>query len=166
MESLKCSICGKPAAVHIEQVIQGIKQSISLCEFCARSYGVLTNNMTPFSVVQNIGTALFGDLSLPFAPAVNCQHCGYTMELFKKTGYLGCAHCYEYLDKQLLPLIENMQKSLHHMGKRPKGVIVSNEKDSTKEALEDQLRQAIGAEHFEEAARVRDQLRALQNGND
>jgi protein arginine kinase activator len=165
MELLKCSICGKPAAVHIEQVVQGMKQSISLCEVCARGYGVLTNNVVPFSITQNISTALFGNLSLSLVPQGNCQHCGYTMEFFKKTGYLGCAHCYEYLGEQLLPLIENMQKKLHHRGKRPKGFAVGEEIDLTRESLEKELRQAIEAEHFEEAAKIRDQLRSLQNGN-
>jgi protein arginine kinase activator len=165
MELLKCSICGKPAAVHIEQVVQGMKQSISLCEACARGYGVLANNAVPFSVTQNISTALFGNLSLSLVSQSSCQRCGYTMELFKKTGYLGCAQCYEHLGEQLLPLIENMQKKLHHRGKRPKGFAVGEEKDLTRESLEKELRQAIEAEHFEEAAKIRDQLRLLQNGN-
>ncbi|MDR1590695.1 MAG: UvrB/UvrC motif-containing protein [Puniceicoccales bacterium] len=166
MELLKCSICGNPAAVHIEQVVQGMKQSISLCEACARGYGVLTSNMVPFSVAQNIGTALFGDLSLSLVSQGSCQRCGYTVELFKKMGYLGCAQCYEHLGKQLLPLIENMQKSLQHVGKRPKGFVVCEEKNLTKESLEEKLQQAIVAEQFEEAARIRDQLRVLQNEND
>ncbi|MDR1907119.1 MAG: UvrB/UvrC motif-containing protein [Puniceicoccales bacterium] len=166
MELLKCNICGNPAVVHIEQVVQGMKQSISLCETCARSYGVLTNNKVPFSVVQNIGTALFGDLSLSIAPRISCNHCGYTVELFKKMGRLGCSQCYEYLGEQLLPLIDNMQKGLKHIGKQPKGFVVHEEKNLTKEMLERELRQAIEAERFEEAAKIRDQLRSLQNGND
>jgi protein arginine kinase activator len=142
-----------------------MKQSISLCEVCARGYGVLTSNVAPFSITQNISTALFGNFSLSLAPQGSCQHCGYTMEFFKKTGYLGCAHCYECLGEQLLPLIENMQKKLHHRGKRPKGFAVGEEKDLARESLEKELRQAIEAEHFEEAAKIRDQLRSLQNGN-
>ncbi|MDR2812666.1 MAG: UvrB/UvrC motif-containing protein [Puniceicoccales bacterium] len=166
MELLKCSICGKPAAVHIEQVVKGIKQSIGLCEACARGYGVLVSKMVPLTVAQNIGTALFGDLSLSIAAQGSCKHCGYTMEFFKKTGCLGCFQCYEHLSRQLLHLIENMQKGLHHIGKRPKGFTIHGDKNLTKESLEEQLWQAIKAEHFEEAAKIRDQLRLLQNGND
>ncbi|MDR3317270.1 MAG: UvrB/UvrC motif-containing protein [Puniceicoccales bacterium] len=166
MESLKCSICGQPAAAHIERIVQTIKQSINSCETCARSYGVLTNNMMPFSVAKNIGAALFGDISSSISSHDYCNNCGHTVDLFKKTGNLGCPQCYDYLEEKLLPLIENMQKSLVHIGKQPKGVVIDTQKVLTKELLEEKLQQAIEREHFEEAAQIRDKLRSLQNGND
>ncbi|MDR1303444.1 MAG: UvrB/UvrC motif-containing protein [Puniceicoccales bacterium] len=162
MESLKCNICGKPAAVHIEQIVHSIKQTINLCEACARSYGVLTSNVMPFSVTKNIGTALFGDLNPTLAAQDCCEYCGYTMELFKKTGNLGCPQCYESLREKLLPLIENMQKNLDHIGKQPKCFTVHAKKTLTQESLEEKLRLAIEGERFEEAARIRDALRSLK----
>jgi protein arginine kinase activator len=165
MESLKCSICGKPAAVHIEQVVHSIKQTINLCESCARSYGVLTSNVLPFSVAKNIGAALFGDLDPSETVHDCCEHCGYTMELFKKTSNVGCPQCYESLREKLLPLIENMQKNLEHIGKQPKGFIIGAKKALTKESLEEKLQRAIEGERFEEAAKIRDKLRSLKNEN-
>jgi protein arginine kinase activator len=160
MELLKCSICGNPAAVRIEQIVQNIKQSINLCESCARNYGVLTKDMMSFSVVKPIGAALFGDLSLSMTAPNCCHHCGYTIDFFRKTGNVGCPRCYECFDKQLLPLIERMQKSLQHMGKRPKNFSMPVEKNLTKESLEKKLQRAIELEDFEEAAKIRDQLRS------
>jgi protein-arginine kinase activator protein McsA len=61
-----------------------------------------------------------------------------------------------------------MQKGLKHMGKRPKSFTlvgkVGNDVAQRK-VLEEKLRQAIEGEHFEEAARIRDQLRSLQGEN-
>jgi protein arginine kinase activator len=165
MESLKCSICGKPAAVHIEQIVHSIKQTINLCEACARSYGVLTNHVMPFSVAKNIGAALFGDLNPAMTVHDCCEHCGYTMELFKKTGQLGCPQCYESLQEKLLPLIKNIQKNWNHIGKQPRCFTVSGKKALTRESLEEKLRLAIEGERFEEAARLRDKLRSLKDEN-
>jgi protein arginine kinase activator len=165
MEFLKCSICKKPAVVHIEQMINGVQRVIHLCETCARNYGVLPNNVLPFSVAKNIGAALFGDLDPSQKSSRCCDNCGYTLELFKETGQLGCAHCYEGLKKKLLPLIENMQKGVRHIGKRPKGFILRTNDVSQRKVLEGKLRQAIEGEHFEEAAKIRDQLRSFHGGN-
>jgi protein arginine kinase activator len=160
MELLKCSICGNPAVVRIEQVVQNMKQSVNLCESCARNYGVLTKDMMPFSVIKPIGAALFGDLNLSMADPDCCHRCGYTVELFQKTGNLGCSRCYEYFGKQLSPLIERMQKNLQHIGKRPRHFSMPVEENSTKESLRKKLQLAIEREDFEEAAKIRDQLRS------
>jgi protein arginine kinase activator len=77
-------------------------------------------------------------------------------------GYVGCAQCYEDLKNKLLPLIGNMQKGVRHIGKQPKGFIPRTEDMAERKVLEKKLRQAIEGEHFEEAAKIRDQLRALQ----
>ncbi|MDR1434795.1 MAG: UvrB/UvrC motif-containing protein [Puniceicoccales bacterium] len=167
MESLKCHVCGKPAVVHLEQMVNGMKQVVNLCEACARSHGVLPNHVKQFYLAKNIGATLFGDLIPSIVSDSRCNHCGYTLELLRKSGNLGCPQCYENLKEKLLPIIQNMQKSLKHRGKQPKGFVTNPKKNSQKISLEEKLRRAIEGEHFEEAAKIRDQLRLLsENGND
>ncbi|MDR0417824.1 MAG: UvrB/UvrC motif-containing protein [Puniceicoccales bacterium] len=161
MESLKCSICGKKAAVQLRQMVNGSEQTIWLCAVCARNYGVFPQNTLPFSVIKNIEAALFSGFN---EKEKYCLHCGCTMEFFRKNGYLGCAQCYEDLRGDLLPLLENMQKFLKHIGKSPKkfGPIVkkSTAKKSTDQvSLLKQLQKAIDEERFEDAVKIRDQLR-------
>jgi protein arginine kinase activator len=160
-------MCGHPAIVHIEQEVNGIRQLINLCEVCARNYGVLPSHVLPFSISQNIGVALFGGIDSSMIAHHCCKNCGCTLELLKKTGYLGCAQCYKHLQEKLLPLIKDMQKSLKHVGKRPRGFTSESPSISQREVLEERLRQAIETENFEEAVKIRDQLRLLfQDEND
>jgi protein-arginine kinase activator protein McsA len=68
------------------------------------------------------------------------------------------------LKQDLLPLLENIQKSLKHMGKSPEKfepmVKKSTAKKSTDQtSLVQQLQRAIDEERFEDAAKLRDQLR-------
>ena len=39
-ESLHCDLCGKPATVHLTQIIKNQIQKVDLCEDCAQSKGV------------------------------------------------------------------------------------------------------------------------------
>jgi protein arginine kinase activator len=163
MESLKCSICGKVAVVHLQQMVGGSEQTVWLCATCARNYGVFPRGALPFSVVKNVEVALFSDFNVN-ENAKYCLHCGCTMELFQKNGSLGCAQCYEDLRGDLLPLLENIQKSLKHMGKNPRNFVPMVKKSTTKKStdqasLVEQLQKAIDEERFEDAAKIRDQLR-------
>jgi protein arginine kinase activator len=163
MEPLKCSICGGEAAVHLQQVIGGTEQSIHLCTACARNYGVLPVQSS-FSITNNVGVLLFGGAISAANPQCFCRHCHCTLESFKKDGHLGCAQCYDDLKDDLFSLLENLQKSLTHVGKKAK---VSEPKAAppvVPAPLKDQLKTAIAEERFEDAAKIRDQLRT-QNEN-
>jgi protein arginine kinase activator len=121
----------------------------------------------PFCLAKNIGATLFGDLTSSMIADPHCNHCGCTLELLRKSGNLGCFQCYENFKEKLLPVMKNMQKSLKHRGKQPKGFVTNPPKNSQKSALEEKLREAIKGEDFEEAAKIRDQLRLLsEDGND
>jgi protein arginine kinase activator len=86
-----------------------------------------------------------------------------TYSQFAQSGLLGCAHCYEDLEPHLVPLIKRVHGAENHQGKAPKriGGLVKAQRELAGARVA--LQQAISAEKFEEAARLRDRIRELEN---
>ena len=95
------------------------------------------------------------DEGLPPA-ALRCPNCGVRLVDLRKTGRVGCANCYEVFRKQILPLLKRVHGSVVHEGFVP----VSPEAPVGLPRLREELRRAIEAEDFEQAARLRDRIGA------
>ncbi len=79
---------------------------------------------------------------------------------FRKTSRLGCPECYEAFSAELDSLLEGMHRSRQHAGKVPsRAVIRPSSVAAQMIALKQALDAAIGAEDYEEAARLRDRIR-------
>ena len=100
--------------------------------------------------------------------AGKCPECGMTYEEFGKSGRLGCAYCYDSFTKLLTPLIKRVQRSLQHVGKRPQNVSAAPAAAAATPAqpdlkiLQDRLKKSIQSEAFEEAAKIRDEIRQME----
>jgi protein arginine kinase activator len=105
-----------------------------------------------------------------------CGSCGLTFEEFRHKGVLGCAQCYAAMEPQLGPLIERAHEgATHHVGKVPRRLsrgettaaaeraarLLGTMKDHQERIrlLRKQLAEAVGAEQYERAAAIRDELR-------
>ena len=167
-----CDVCKKhEATVHVTGIINGQKQETNMCEACAAKEGInFPGEMdftTPFSF-QNLFTGFIdyisgeGDETLSKEPS--CQQCGMTLSEFKRYGLLGCSECYEQLKDSINPVIKRVQGNGEHVGKIPgKCGKVLNEKKKLLKLKED-LQKAITLEEYEEAAKIRDQIKELQRG--
>ena len=77
-------------------------------------------------------------------------------------GRLGCTKCYDTFSEQLSPLLRKIHDSENHTGKIPyEKKTVQNKADLLSD-LKESLTKAIKLEEFEQAARLRDQIRALE----
>ena len=94
---------------------------------------------------------------------LKCGACGLSYEDFKKIGRLGCSGCYDAFRKYLIPLLKRIHGSNKHYGKMPLGQARPVELKSELEELKAKLQQAIQKEEFEEAARLRDTIKDLEN---
>ena len=74
---------------------------------------------------------------------------------------LGCAECYHAFQKELTPLITRMQGRAQHAGRRPPVSEEEQARMSRMEELRALMEAAVATENFEEAARLRDELKAL-----
>lgn len=121
---------------------------------------------------------------------LKCNSCGYTFEDIANTGKLGCENCYDVFEEKLDPIIRKIQGANHHVGRIGKMIDKkidnkidkklnesqetktdfsnkkeSNEEDENKtkiEKLQIELKQAIKEERYEDAAKIRDEIKKLE----
>ena len=75
---------------------------------------------------------------------------------------LGCAQCYQAFRKPLEGLLMRVHGNTQHAGRIPGGVKSDVSIRMNIDRLRQDLVKAIAAEEYEEAARLRDQIRALK----
>ena len=152
-----CEECGKnQAEVMMTTVINGESTTRHLCRQCLKKYQA-GNLQAVLAAVLSSMTAK----NQTQIPDVVCPQCGQTYAEFQKTGMLGCAACYQAFRQELTPLITRMQGRTQHAGRRPP---VSEEEQARQTLMEDlraRMEAAVAEENFEEAARLRDELRAM-----
>lgn len=157
-----CDICKKnQAVVHYTEVINEKVKKLNLCEECAINKGIGVH--PPFSIGELLGGLTPTGIDISSADkSITCPGCGMNLAEFRETGRLGCYQCYESFNKSLMAMIGNIHKSTKHVGKVPSnardamGVI-----DKIRE-LEYKLQEAVQKEEFEEAAKIRDQIKMLE----
>lgn len=161
-----CEYCQQhEATIHLSQMVNGQTRELHLCEECAEENGMNVQS------VMSIPELLFGmgaDGSKPEddspAASKSCPFCHMRARDFKKHARLGCPRCYETFEGELAPMLAAMHKGPRHAGKVPATRHKGLEREARLAALKTQLAAAIGKEAFEEAARLRDQLREADHG--
>ncbi|MDD5432264.1 MAG: UvrB/UvrC motif-containing protein [Candidatus Omnitrophica bacterium] len=160
-----CDVCGKVAAtVHLTEIINDQINELHLCEECARQKSAQMEQQFGLSDLL-AGLADFEKPTKETGGAtVKCPGCSLTYEDFKKIGRLGCGECYVTFKKYLGPLLKRIHGSIQHIGKSP---FVKAEKKTKRKTLGLQelrhnLQKAIDNEEFEEAAKLRDQIKELE----
>jgi protein arginine kinase activator len=160
-----CDICGKNAAtVHLTEIIDEQINELHLCEECARQKSAAMEQQFGLSSLL----AGMAETEKPAAKeaeneAVKCPNCQLTYADFKKLGRLGCGECYTAFKKFLGPLLKRIHGSSQHLGKSPsKAAKAAVKKKADLGDLRARLQKAIQTEAFEEAAKIRDQIKELE----
>ena len=164
-----CSKCKKnPATMLIKQNINGKITEYNLCEECA----ALTAGNMPFdTMLKNFMNSVMGlagadgikeKETTAVLKELKCPKCGLTYEGFNSSGKLGCANCYNAFRKQLITLFKNVHGSTSHTGKLPARGGAELVQIREIDRLKRRLKNLIDLEEFEEAAKVRDMLKAMQ----
>ncbi len=169
-----CEKCKQNNAVtHIRQNINGVQSEMHLCENCAAEisgkiggeYGKFFSDFG-FGIDSMLGSLFGQDFlseSILAAPEKKCEMCGATLSSIKKTGNVGCRQCYETFREELMPLIHRIHGKTVHNGRIP---AVNEEKIAVKNKIDElsqKLKEAIESENFEEAARLRDELKNIRS---
>lgn len=91
-----------------------------------------------------------------------CPQCGFSYKQFLKEGKFGCPSCYDTFSEHLPKLFNRIQAGPQHIGKMPgarSNVYV------IKKQIEDirkRMKAAVAEEQFEEAAKLRDEVKELE----
>lgn len=100
-----------------------------------------------------------------------CAGCGLQLEEFRRKGRLGCPQCYEAFAAHLGEVLERVHGARQHVGRLP-GTDAANpaapedclalEREKRLVDLRQKLEIAIREEAYENAARLRDELKQLE----
>lgn len=155
---MKCEKCGKPATVHLTEVLQGEKIEKHLCEECAQLEGITFSAEVPISQLLEEFILKGGEAQGEQQPV--CDVCGMTFKEFRQDGLLGCPNDYEAFAEQLGPMIERAHGGAdQHIGKVPHRAGNEEKKQNAILRLRVELKAAIAAEDYERAAALRDQIK-------
>ncbi len=157
-----CGVCKqKEATVHLTQIEGDKVHKVDLCEDCAKQKGV--NDPTGFALADLLlGIGAPHEFEQPVGGSeLRCPKCGFTQADFKKSGRLGCAHCYTTFADGLDGLLKAMHKGTKHTGKVPAALPQTRDVAERLKTLQAKLAQAIETEDFEEAALLRDAIKQL-----
>lgn len=180
-----CENCGKREAnVRYSENINGVKKEMNLCEECSKRLGVTDQmdfRMPSLDFSNFFGSFLEDFASIPnFMPLfdqvkdVKCESCGYTFNDIVSSGRYGCANCYDVFEDRMDPILKKLQGANRHTGrlgkisdnnvKFDKASEKSDEKtkvNDEKARLEQELKKAIKEERYEEAAKLRDEIKKM-----
>ena len=164
-----CEDCQRrPATVHLTKVMGGQVEQLHLCTECARERGEMQFFSDPASLMQNLLANFVGtqqaEAEAEKVPA--CPTCGFGFGEFRATGRLGCPACYAHFRGQLDPILRRLHGTTDHRGKLPARRGVEYRRNRRLGELREHLQRAVSREEFEEAACIRDELRALEAGGD
>ena len=166
---MKCECCHEEeATIHLTQVIDGQVKKLNLCQTCALENGIdLNSPISITDVLLGMGAqsnpAKRGEDS-PFD--LTCSRCHLTRSEFKQRARLGCPQCYDAFMGELNALIKAMHPGgQQHIGKIPARQGVAARITAQIAALKKDIEVAIVKEQYEEAARLRDEIRSIRQNS-
>ncbi len=165
---MKCDYCDKKATVFLTQLAEGQMKKVCLCNRCAEERGV--TDPTGFSLAD----MLLGGVQQDFSKTSEekqpsgkrggkkCPQCGFSLDDFQKVRRLGCGNCYAVFAEELGQVLGGMHKGMKHQGKVPVSLMESHYRNEKLGELRTKLGEAIAAESYEDAARLRDEIQVIE----
>lgn len=169
---MKCQKCDKQATFHITDLVDGEPNELHLCEDCAQSFLA-----PPPGESSDVMPAMAGLLAQQLAVGETaeelarldkqvCPVCGISFREFRKQGRLGCPYDYTCFAEELDQLLLNIHDETHHVGKVPKGFGADAEQQTQLIRLRREMKEAVANENYEEASRLRDEIREIEKTRD
>jgi protein arginine kinase activator len=176
LHTMICQTCNKnPATVHVTEIVQPKGQADGsapggpptiqeqhLCEDCAQAANLPHTPVLKKSVSE-IWKLLQDSAKRGRREAgVTCPECGMSLLEFRQRGRLGCARDYEVFAPHLRELFERIHGATRHVGRGPGLDADMLEVVRRRGEIQRKLEDAIRDEAYEQAARLRDELRGLE----
>lgn len=165
---MTCQECGvRPATLHFTKIVNGQKAEYHICDVCAKEKGEFIQGSNNVFSIHNLLSGLLNydpvnTGNKVMSKPMRCETCGLTYNQFSQSGRFGCNDCYKAFDSRLDPLFKRVHGSTVHGGKVPKreGESISQRRHLVE--LKKLLNKKIEHEEFEEAAKIRDTIRQLE----
>ncbi|MCQ2604283.1 MAG: UvrB/UvrC motif-containing protein [Spirochaetia bacterium] len=160
-----CDICGENnAVIHLHQKQENGETSLNLCEKCAHENGLEMGPGGDADVAKILEKlSMFSQGITRKDLNVVCDKCGTTLAEVKKSGTVGCSHCYdmfrEHIEKYIAGTLDKALYSVSDKKEPPMREPMSE--DAYRNMLEKQMQEAVAVEDYENAAVLRDKIRAI-----
>ena len=159
-----CDNCKKnKATTYFKRTVNGETTETFLCEECAKKLGVSDGMFKTSGGFGDFGGLEFFVPDFVKANQLNTEkkcECGTTFRSITKTGRVGCEKCYETFKRELAPTLRKMHRTSAH---KPRTADVKkNDPKAEIEELRNLMAKAIKEENFEEAARLRDEIKSKE----
>jgi protein arginine kinase activator len=159
---IKCQKCHNQATIHITEVLEDDKfEDLHFCEQCAGNYLYEPKSKSFNPKTGDVDLTEEGD-ETGLVPQRECSLCGIKFAEFRNSGRLGCPHDYQEFRAELVTLLENIHGETRHCGKTPRRLPLNKLTQSELIQLRNRLKQAVHREDYEEAARLRDRIKQLE----
>lgn len=163
-----CQNCGKhEATTHIKKIVNGEAMQVDLCGACASKMGY--SGLFPgfgLSLSDFLGSFLEEPAAVRRVTPVRCEKCGSTFEDIANSGLAGCADCYDMFRDRLAPSISRIHGKARHVGKAAQGASERRKATNRLDDLREALNRAVAAQEYEQAAKIRDEIKSLEKGAD
>ena len=104
-----CDNCGQnEAEVHLTPIVDNEMTTIHLCPSCAAEKGLdaaSAKNLPLTDFLAQMGQAAITEEER--AVAGPCTYCHTTVDDFRRSGRLGCPHCYSVYESQLRAILQS-----------------------------------------------------------
>ena len=162
-----CDRCPKAATFHITDIERGKPKEFHFCDEHARQHLAPSadNAQKPemTALAEKFSQTGLDVVRSETSPEKQvCPLCQMSFQEFRNTGRLGCPYDYEVFRDELMPLLENIHEETRHSGKFPRHAPRDPVRQTELIQLRNELKRAIAAEDYEVAAKVRDQIKAIE----
>ena len=178
---MKCEKCGKnEATMYYKETVNGVTRELRLCPACAQQENLGGAFENAFQSMEHFWSdpfhsflgGGFGSLwsDMLGAPAATlhsterkCPTCGMTERELRQSGRVGCPDCYSTFADLLTPYVHKIHGATRHIGAAPADAQTPAQPQADPvETLRAQLKAAVESEDYEQAARLRDEIRRIE----
>lgn len=158
----ECEDCSRKATIHLTQIVGNQVLKLDLCGECPKAKQF--QDSSGFALLDKI-SGLKQELKRGTQASDGrcCPHCGFPEADLWRTGRLGCPTCYAAFGDPLIQRLAALHRGIRHVGKEPLRLPLAVLAERAG-ILERDLKEAVAAEDFEQAARLRDRIAQLRAG--
>ncbi|MCT4611967.1 MAG: UvrB/UvrC motif-containing protein [Clostridia bacterium] len=157
----KCNI--KEATVNLTQINeQNKKVKLHLCNKCANDVNKIrySDELSFNAFLKQIVTS-----KIENTIELKCDCCGMELEELRELEKFGCPCCYDVFNKYLDDLFMKIHGKSIHVGNVPEIAKDEVKVERKLQNLKGKLQEYIELEEYEKAARLRDEIKLLEQGS-
>lgn len=151
------------ATVKFTRLQNGAVEERFLCQLCAAADSPYQKKLLP--QLDEILSGILGVAAAEAATTIDkpvdltCSTCGLPFGTYRQSLILGCSDCYESFEKLLINDLQRIHGAIRHTGRVPHSQAHEVQNFRSVEDLKKRLADAIRAEDYAQAAKLRDQLK-------